>query len=402
MNDPRTFSSTEPDMSSTSKRREGFALAVAMVAIVVIGALIAGAFFTSTQEYRLGRNSLMDQRAYAAAEAGVTQPIQGWVKQLNLTIANGGMFGPNRLDLPDGGYALRYVARLDDYTFWVTSDGYAGGTSGALASHHRVNAIYRLAYPNFNILGALTVRGQVNVEGSSKVDGSDQIPSQWTSSGICPATGPGLPGVTAPDTTLVCSGNKCPTEPSQPDRIFGTPAESQNPAAADPDTYYKYGDQNWGLLTKNADVKFLGGGTFNIKSEPSVSGTACNYINTNWGDPDRTGPCADYFPIIYIDGNLRIQANSRGQGVLLVNGDMEMQGGFEFNGILIVRDDIRSTGNGNKISGSAFAGNTYTTDNTSISGNSEIQFSRCAVERAAKGSSTVVRAKQRGFAEIVQ
>jgi Tfp pilus assembly protein PilX len=62
-------------MSFTSKRREGFALAVAMVAIVVIGALIAGAFFTSTQEYRIGRNSLIDQRAFAAAEAGVTQPI---------------------------------------------------------------------------------------------------------------------------------------------------------------------------------------------------------------------------------------------------------------------------------------------------------------------------------------
>jgi hypothetical protein len=88
--------------------------------------------------------------------------------------------------------------------------------------------------------------------------------------------------------------------------------------------------------------------------------------------------------------------------VLLVNGDMDMAGGFEFNGILIVRDDIKSTGNGNKISGSAFAGNTYTTDNTSVSGNSEIQFSRCAIDRATKGSAAIVRAKQRGYAEIVQ
>ena len=60
-----------------------------MVAIVVIGALIAGAFFTSTQEYRVARNSLVDQRAYSAAEAGVTQPIQGWLKALNLSMANG-------------------------------------------------------------------------------------------------------------------------------------------------------------------------------------------------------------------------------------------------------------------------------------------------------------------------
>ncbi len=400
MNDPRTFPSTEPDMSPTSKRREGFALAVAMIAIVVIGALIAGAFFTSTQEYRLGRNSLMDQRAYSAAEAGVTQPIQGWLKSLNLTVANGATFGPDILNIDGGGYAVRYVTRLDDYTFWVTSDGYAGGTSGSVATHHKVSSIYRLAYPNFNILGALTVRGKVEVQGSSKVDGTDVVPAQWASSGLCPATGAAMPGVAAPDTSLVCNGN-CPENASETQRIFGDPAQSENPAAADTNTYYKYGDQNWQTMTANADIKLPGG---NYKTLPSVTGSGrCNYGDlNNWGDPDRTTACADYFPIVFINGNLKIQSNSRGQGVLLVNGDLEMQGGFEFNGIMIVRDDIRSTGNGNKITGSAFAGNTYTTDNTSVSGNSEIQFSRCAIERAAKGSATIVRAKERGFAEIVQ
>jgi hypothetical protein len=114
------------------------------------------------------------------------------------------------------------------------------------------------------------------------------------------------------------------------------------------------------------------------------------------------GPCADYFPIIYIDGDLKIQANARGQGVLLVNGSMEMAGGFIFTGIVIVRNDIKSTGNGNKITGSAFAGNTYTTDNSSVTGDSEIHYSSCAIDRASKGSSTIVRTKQRGFAEIVQ
>ena len=386
-------------MSPTSKRREGFALAVAMVAIVVIGALIAGAFFTSTQEYRLGRNSLVDQRAYSAAEAGVTQPIEGWLKMLNLQVNPGNTFGPDTLKMDGGGYAVRRVTRLDDYTFWVTSDGYAGRNS-AVATHHKLNAIYRLAYPNFNILGALTVRGKVEVQGSSKVDGADEIPPQWTTAGICPAPGAALAGVSAPDISLVCSGN-CPEGATEQQRIFGNPPESQNPAAADENTYYKYGDQTWATLTANADIR-LSGGVY--KTLPSVTaGGSCNLSDSdNWGDPERTTTCADYFPIIFIDGSLKIQANSRGQGILLVNGDMEMQGGFEFNGILIVRDDIKSTGNGNKITGSAFAGNTYTTDNTTVSGDSEIQFSRCAIERAAKGSSVIVRAKERGFAEIVQ
>ena len=387
-------------MLPSSKRREGFALAVAMVAIVVIGALIAGAFFTSTQEYRIGRNSLVDQRAYTAAEAGVTQPIQGWLRSLNLTMDAGTtLLKPDTLRIDGGGYAVRRVTRLDKYTFWVTSDGYAGGTSGALASHHRLNAVYRIAYPSFSILGALTVRGKVEVQGSSQVDGTDAVPPQWPTAGICPPTSASLPGVAAPDVSLVCSGN-CPESGSEQQRIFGDPPKSQNPAAADPNTYYKYGDQTWTTLTANADIKLSGG---NYNPQPLVSGTACNYASTsNWGDPGRTTACADYFPIIFVSGDLKVQANSKGQGVLLVDGDLEMAGGFEFNGIVIVRDDIRSTGNGNKISGGAFAGNTYTTDNTNISGDSEIHYSQCAIERAARGSATVVRAKERGFAEFVQ
>src|SRR5574338_357595 len=97
---------SEPSSLPNAKDREGFALAVAMVAIVVIGALIAGAFFTSAQEYRIGRNSLVDQRAFTAAEAGVTQPIQGWLKQLNLSMVNGATIGPDTLKINGGGTAV--------------------------------------------------------------------------------------------------------------------------------------------------------------------------------------------------------------------------------------------------------------------------------------------------------
>jgi hypothetical protein len=384
-------------MSSSTKRREGFALAVAMVAIVVIGALIAGAFFTSTQEYRIGRNSLMDQRAFAAAETGVTQPIQGWLRTNNLNMAINAT-RHDTLAITGGSYAIRRVTKLDTATFWIMSDGYAGSV-GPLASHHRVNGIYRLAMPSFNILGALTVRGQVEVQGSSRVDGNDQIPDQWSSSGICPAASGGTAGVAAPDTTVVCNGS-CPEGKNPGVRIQGDPPKSQNPLAADTMTYYRYGDQTWNTLIANADISLPAG---NYKTLPSVTGSACNFADSyNWGDPERTTACRDYFPIIYVAGDLKIQANSRGQGILLVAGDLEMAGGFEFNGIMIVRDDIKSTGNGNKISGSAFAGNTYTTDNTNVSGNSEIQFSSCAIERATRGSAVITRAKHRGFAEVIQ
>src|SRR5690242_10249921 len=67
---PPSWCATEREtaMQLTSKRREGFALAVAIGAIVVIGALIAGAFFASSQQFRVGRNTLLQTRARTAAE----------------------------------------------------------------------------------------------------------------------------------------------------------------------------------------------------------------------------------------------------------------------------------------------------------------------------------------------
>ena len=45
-------------MSLDTRPRRGMAMATALVAIVLIGALIAGTFFVSTQDYRVGRASL--------------------------------------------------------------------------------------------------------------------------------------------------------------------------------------------------------------------------------------------------------------------------------------------------------------------------------------------------------
>ena len=143
----------------------------------------------------------------------------------------------------------------------------------------------------------------------------------------------------------------------------------------------------------------IGGG--NYKTLPSVSGGKCNKADvSNWGDPCRTTVCADYFPIVWVRGNLKLQAGAIGQGILLVEGDMDMAGGFEYNGIVVVRDDIKSNGTGNKISGAAFAGNSYISDNTAIAGNAEIRYSSCAIERAAKGASMLIPAKHRGWAEL--
>ena len=69
-------------MSPMLSRRSGFALPVAVFAIVIIGALVAGAFFASTQEFRIGTNTIQQTRALGAAEFGLNETHANWNSRL--------------------------------------------------------------------------------------------------------------------------------------------------------------------------------------------------------------------------------------------------------------------------------------------------------------------------------
>src|SRR5919106_4115811 len=53
----------------------GIALAVAVFALVVIGALVAGTFFAGRLEQQTGRNTFMAAQAAEAAEAGLNDAV---------------------------------------------------------------------------------------------------------------------------------------------------------------------------------------------------------------------------------------------------------------------------------------------------------------------------------------
>src|SRR5690242_8300815 len=56
----------------------GMALAVAIFALVVVGALVAGAFFAGTQEQRVGENQRRVQTSFGVAEAGAQERVMSW------------------------------------------------------------------------------------------------------------------------------------------------------------------------------------------------------------------------------------------------------------------------------------------------------------------------------------
>src|SRR5438128_881375 len=69
--------------------RAGFALFMALGALVIIAVLIAGSTYVTLQESQLGENQLVQSRAFTMAEYGLNKIQADWDKTPNLTLSNG-------------------------------------------------------------------------------------------------------------------------------------------------------------------------------------------------------------------------------------------------------------------------------------------------------------------------
>ena len=370
--------------------REGMALAMAMFAIVVIGALIAGAFFASNQDFKIGRNSLVAQRAFSAAEFGLNKTMAEWDQRLNLGIKVGKDTSFNYVT-GDGGSSNVRITRANDLTYWVVSEG-AAGVNTPLETRRRTSTVLRLAYPAIKYGGALTLAGGGTIKGSSQVYGTNANPTGWD----C-ADYPGR------DTTAVAYAPGTTLTVAKASNTIGTPATFADPNAGTDGTYIKYGDESWNTLVANADIKMAGdpGGVYPVLNAAGECNTS---VLTNWGEPLRDATavkkCQNYMPIIYISTDTHLN-QGRGQGVLLVDGSLFVNGSFDWYGLIIVRDQlVKSNGSAN-IVGAAMARNASISATTNdIMGDITFQYSKCAIETALHGSARLVPAKKRAWAEM--
>jgi hypothetical protein len=177
--------------------------------------------------------------------------------------------------------------------------------------------------------------------------------------------------------------------------VEGTPPSVEDPTIVD-STFTTFGDMDWTELVAFAQLEGMdvtSEGSFNGVGPVLTLGLQCDTSEPlNWGDPNPLSPCGGYFPLIYRNGNMTVQSNSVGQGVLLVDGDLEMRGGFTFYGIVIVQGGF-STGNGGAtIYGAVMASNSADIEET-FTGGGEIHYSRCAVTRSVLNNAALSRAR---------
>ncbi len=372
--------------------RRGSALLLSLIAVVVLAVLSTGAVLGSMQEFRAGRNALVEQRAFAVAEFGLNREIANWDRSRNLPSPVGraiGVTDSSPVYVAQGDSARVYITRLTANTFWVVAIGRANIGNGQLEAQRQTHLLVRLAYPSITPGGAIVTAGNIDVKGSADITGVNTNPAGWTQ----------CASIAGRDTFAISyAPGKTATIQKPQNVIGGTYAD---PASADSNTYVRFGSENWRSLTANADIT-VNGGTW--QPLPVGSATACDYgVSTNWGEPSRTSGailgCKDYFPIIYSSSSITIN-HGRGQGILLVNGDVRLTGNMQWHGLIIARDDIIK-GNGTfDLWGSVMSRNADVTDDNSINGNSSFKWSKCAVESALRGSAILTRAKERSWVQL--
>jgi len=368
------------------------ALMLAIIMLVVITLLVIGGFFTSTQEFRGGRNALVEQRSFAVAEYGLNAEVSDWNTGRNLPPTAGGMAVGATDELQryvaDGDTAFVSVTRLNDNTFWVISDGRASMGALSQESRRRTNALVRLAYPTLNPDGAITSAGNVTLTGASEVTGNDTPPVGWG----CGATSPTVAAINAAPGANI---------DFKPGNITSSPEVTYTDAAADSNTYVRYGSETWNSLAANADIHFAGG-TWNMDMLPIGDDTTCTASQTNWGEPQRPGiaGCYGRFPIIYSAGSMLINSNGRGQGILLVDGDLRINGKVKFYGIIIVRDNIIKGKGTAELYGAVYVRDAALGDGSTWTGTQDVHYSRCAIENALRGSAILTRVKERHWSML--
>lgn len=371
--------------SPHDSERTGFALPVAVFALVIIGIVMTGGFFMVQQERRIGVAQEQAALAFLLTDQGLVDVMAEWSPSVYSAMED---WADTTLTFNYGemGEVSTEVTKMSDYMYFLDATGTVtqGGFRYSGASR-RLGVTVRLEVVDFDPPAALTTRGPTTVGGSAEVNGADTNPSDWGST--CDGTPlEDKPGIVSDDSTLVdlVGGGT----------VSGDPAIVQDTTISS-ETFTQFGDHSWDYLVSRAD-HFLSGGTF-TGIEPDFTGGVCNSgaaYPDNWGNPTG-GPgalCSDYFPIIHISGNARIQSGGSGQGILLVEGNLDLRGNFVFYGIIVVQGSFNTQGSGNRVYGAVMAGNA-TFDDAALMGRSIVMNSTCVVTQAVLNNSSIARAR---------
>lgn len=367
-------------------QKRGFALPVAVFALVVVGVLVTGGFYLARQETRIGIASVRGTTAFYLAERGTMEVLADWDVSVYGALPQWTSATVN--DTTEEGNWSVDVTRMTERLYFLLSTGNVTRGSAAYGTASRMmGTVARLNTADIEPPAALSTIGSLTVGGSSYIIGNDSVPSGW--GGYCGPTGPSKPGVLIDSLANV-------TTVGTDFEVEGDPAFGEDTSLT-ADSLLSFGEFEWEDLVALADITYSSKLVITKLAPDSIlvgGSYRCNSANDrNWGDPfDPGSACGTYFPIIYAAVDIAINANDYGQGILLVENDLAIQGGFTFYGPVIVRGTLSTAGTGGHFNGGVIAAN-VDLDTSTVLGNALVQFSSCAVSRAILNNSALTKAR---------
>jgi hypothetical protein len=382
---------------SLLRDRRGIALPVAIFALVMIGTLVGGVFFTARLEMKGGESSLSAMRASEAAQGGLMVAVPNTINW-GASLTDGQSTTLTRAQIgTSASYYTITITRLNRYIYLVRSLGQYEGRAGFVSAERTMAQLVKRYIPEVNVKSAATIVGTPSVgSGSVTVDGTDHTPPGWTN---CDPPGASEPAIRTNSGTTDLHA-KATITPS-----VSTSDTSVTNMSSILDTLFFQ-------LASQANV-ILNPAHNSIRSadpNPAGTGTCVQSDTLNWGDPSRNSPahaCENYFPIVYLNvtknsgalGDVRLHAT--GQGVLLINGNMELNAGSVYNGLILVRGQAGKANGKATITGGIVSQNAdLEADGADFSGTLTINYSRCAVKTALQNLTVSAPTQYRGFMQF--
>jgi hypothetical protein len=131
------------------RHRKGFALAAALLVLLLVSALVTGAFVAAAEETKVGIAEVERHLAFVAAESAIEMTIATFRPDTAAAIGLAGTrtFPIGDLEAP----VIVYVTRLDSALYWIVAD--AGESPVEARASRRIGVVVRaVVTPDHSII----------------------------------------------------------------------------------------------------------------------------------------------------------------------------------------------------------------------------------------------------------
>lgn len=367
------------------QNRRGVALMTAILAVAIITVAVAAGLSLVNAE----RRTVNDQQLAARALGIAQQGLDAYLRH------------PENPAFRPGGRAT-HTPPHDNDTAWVPVNPATGDTAIVIPRLYRVS--HQVGADTMYVISSLGKQGIGVVKGTPAAERTVAEVVRWSGAYVPIKAGwMSLTGISKNGSSGTLSGVDASATPCLPGGdVAGVsvPGTAANGSAG----YTSNGSGN--VLSGSPPLDNTSLGPNPTSAADSLAETGIDWARWSqgldlpnvWRVSDHGGAFPDfsdpnYYPIIYVNGDVPSMPN--GRGLLVVSGSLTMNGSTHWNGIVLIGGSVTANGNDN-VQGAVLSGLNLLISPSPVgvaslgNGTKTIQYSSCEVAKALAGTKALV------------